>query len=127
MGMLKKPAFEGFRVQLIKEGKPLLEKDIVPIQARIVALLDTVPELLVQKARRLSNKEGIVEITATWMGLDASPRSAIQRMKRIWPTDALEAKEDSFYVAESEEAVLLQFAARYAESRYLTGRILITF
>ncbi len=85
MPYVKKPAFEGFRAQLISRGKPLLEKDIVPIQAAIVAQLDTIQELLVQKSKRLSHREGIVEITTTWVGLDASPKAAISILKRSWP------------------------------------------
>jgi len=127
MPYIKKPAFETFRAHQIAHGKPLLEKDIVPIQARIVAQLDTIQELLVQKSKRLSNKEGIVEITATWVGLDASPREAIKLLKRSWPGEVFEGHEELYYIGESEEAVLLSFAAKYADERYLTGRILVTF
>ena len=127
MPYIKKPAFETFRAHLIAHGKPLLEKDIVPIQARIVAQLDTIRELLVQKSKRLSNKEAIVEITATWVGLDASPGEAIKTLKRSWPGVVFDGKDEQFWVGDSDEVVHLVFAARYPEDRYLTGRILITF
>ena len=127
MPYIKKPAFETFRAQLIAHGKPLTEKDIVPIQARIVAQLDTIRELLVQKSKRLSNKEGIVEITTTWVSLDASTKAAITLLKRSWPGEVFEGQEELFYIGESEEAVLLSFAVKYPESRYLTGKILVTF
>jgi len=127
MPYIKKPAFETFRSQLIASGKPIAEKDIVPIQARIVTQLDTIRELLVQKARRLSHKDGLVEITATWVGLDASQKEAVAILKRSWPGAVFESSEEQFWVGDSEEAVLLNFAVRYPEDRYLTGRILVTF
>ena len=127
MPYIKKPAFETFRAQLIAGGKPLLEKDIVPIQAAVVSQLDTVRELLVQKSRRLSNKDGIVEISATWVGLDASPRAAISALKRTWPGPAFGEFEERFWIGESEESVLLAFAVRYPDNLYLTGKLLITF
>jgi len=127
MPYIKKPAFETFRAQLIARGKPLLEKDIVPIQSQIVAQLDTIRELLVQKARRLSHKDGLVEVTATWVGLDASPRAAIAAFKRSWPGPLFEGRDEQFWVGDSEEAVLLTFAVSYPEDRYLTGRVLVTF
>ena len=127
MPYIKKPAFETFRASLISHGKPLLEKDIVPIQAAIVQQLDLIQDLLVQKSRRLSNKEAILEITATWVGIDASPRMAISTLKRAWDGKPFSGHEELFTIGESEESVLLVFAARYPESRYLTGRLLITF
>ncbi len=127
MPYIKKPAFETFRASLISNGKPLLERDIVPIQSAIVKELDQIKDLLVQKSRRLSNKEAIIEITATWVGMDASPRLAISTLKRAWSGNAFGGNEELFTIGESEESVLLVFAARYAESRYITGRLLVTF
>ena len=125
-GVLK-PAFENFRHQCLSHGKPLLEKDTVPIQASIVALLDTIPELLVQKSRRLNSKDCIVEVTATWVGMDASQREAIAVLKRAWPGSVFGEHDEKFTIAGQEESVVLSFAAKYPESRYLTGRILVTF
>lgn len=127
MPYIKKPAFETFRANLITHGKPLLERDIVPIQTEIVQALDQVKDLLVQKSRRLSNKEAIIEITATWVGMDASPRLAISTLKRAWSGEVFGGHEELFTIGEHEESVLLVFAARYPESRYLTGRLLVTF
>lgn len=123
----KKPAFEGFRASLISHGKPLLEKDIVPIQARLVAHLDTIKSLLVQKAKRHGDKMMLVEVSTTWVGLDASPRDAISALKKSWPDNLFNASEEHCWADESDDAVHLDFAAKYAEGRYLTGRVLITF
>lgn len=123
----KKPAFDGFRARLIDNGKPLLEKDIVPIQARLVAHLDTIRELLVQKAKRHGDKSMLVEISTTWVGLDAKPRDAIARLKSTWPDDLFAAPESHCWIGESDESIHLDFAARYSEGRFLTGRVLITF
>jgi len=123
----KKPAFEGFRASLISNGKPLLEKDLVPIQARLIAHLDMIKSLLVQKAKRHGDKLMLVEISTTWVGLDASPRDAISTLKKSWPEDLFDTPEYQCWADESEDAVHLAFAAKYAEGRYLTGRVLITF
>ena len=127
MAATKKPAFETFRAHLIGHGKPLLEKDIVPIQAQIVAHLDTIRELLVQKTKRHGDPRSLVEISTTWVGLDASSRDAISVLKRSWPGALFEGVENQFWIGESEESVLLEFAGRYPEDRYLTGRVLVVF
>jgi len=127
MPYVKKPAFETFRAQLIGRGKPLPEKEIVPIQAQIVAQLDTIRELLVQKSKRLSHKDAIIEITATWVGLDATAQEAVRTFKRSWPGNLFDGLDERFWVGDSDEAVLLTFAAAYSEDRYLTGRVLVTF
>jgi hypothetical protein len=127
MAYAKKPAFETFRAHQIAHGKPLLEKDIVPIQARIIAHLDTIRELLVQKSKRHGDKMGLVEISATWVGLDANPRDAISTLKRSWPGTVFDGVESQFWIGESEESVLLEFTAKYPEDRYLTGRVLVVF
>jgi hypothetical protein len=126
-GFVRKPAFETFRAGLIAGGKPLLEKDIVPIQARLVAHLDTVKELLVQKAKRHGEKTKLVEISAAWVGLDANPRDAIATIRSSWNMDLFAAEEVQCWADEVEEAIHLDFAARYAGGRFLTGRILVIF
>jgi hypothetical protein len=123
----KKPAFENFRAGLISNGKPLLEKDIVPIQARLVAHLDTVRELLVQKGKRHGDKAMLVEISTTWVGLDANLRDAIRTLKSSWSTDLFEAVETQAWAVDADESIHLDFAARYPDGRYLTGRVLVTF
>lgn len=123
----KKPAFEGFRARLIDSGKPLLEKDIVQIQARLVSHLDTVRELLVQKCKRHGDKSMLVEITSTWVGVDASQKDAISKLKSTWPDDLFSAVETQCLIDEVDDTVHIAFAARYAGGRYLTGRVLVTF
>ena len=122
-----KPALEGYRKRLIDTGKPLLEKNVVPIQAAVIAFLDTFPSLLFQKARRQSNREGMLEMTATWVGMDADPRTVVSTFRKNWPGPAFEGCEEKFWIGESDDAVLLLFAVDFPENRYLTGRILITF
>jgi hypothetical protein len=108
-------------------GRPLLEKNIVPIQAAIIDFLDTYRDILFQKARRQSNRDGLLEMTATWVGMDSDPRTVVSTFKKTWPGPALEGSEEKFWIGESDDSILLLFAASYPENRYLTGRILITF
>lgn len=127
MPYIKKPAFEGFRARLIAQGRPLPEHELVPIQARVVAQLDLIEELLVQKTRRVGHKDGLLEITAAWVGLNATQREAISVIKAAWPGELFGELEESFWIGENEEAVLLTFAVSYPADRYLTGRLLVTF
>jgi len=127
MPYAKKPAFEGYRARLISNGKPLLEKDIVPLQAAIIAHLDTIPELLIQKARRQGHKDTLIELTGTWVGLDASQTTAVAILKRFWPGRLFEGVEEQHYVGDREELVCLEFAASYPLDRFLTGRLLLSF
>ena len=127
MPYAKKPAFEQFRASQIAHGKPLAEKDVVPIQAAIVAHLDTIQELLVQKVRRQGHKETLVEISASWVGLDGDPKAAIAILRRFWPGRLFADVEEMYHVDRSEETVLLTFAVQYPSDHYLTGRLLVTF
>ncbi|MDR3690645.1 MAG: hypothetical protein P4L46_14805 [Fimbriimonas sp.] len=122
----KKPSFEHFRSSLVGNGKPLAEKFIVPIQASIVSRLDDIKDVLVQKVRRQGHKETLVEFSATWVGMDTEVSSIVSALKRGWPEDVFENGESMFYVDRFEENVLLQFAVKYPEDRYLTGRLLVT-
>jgi len=127
MPYAKKPAFETFRAHLIVHGKPLLEKDIVPIQAQVVAHLDTIREILVQKSKRHGEKTKLVEITTSWVGLDANPKDAISLLKRSWPGGLFEDVDGQYWIGEIDESIQLEFAARFPADRYLTGRVLVTF
>ena len=127
MPYTKKPAFDQFRRTLIERGKPILEKEIVPIQAAMVSFLDSMPDLLVQKTRRQGHKETLVEISTNWVGLDADPRTTISTFKKAWPGTLFEGHEEFWSIEKNEESVLLQFAVQYPNDRYLTGKVLITY
>jgi hypothetical protein len=127
MPHLLKPAFEQFRHEAIKSGKPLLEKNVVPIQAAIVAELEKLDDLLIQKTRRLPHPEGMVEISAKWFGLNSDQWDLVKTLRGHWNEEVLGEGECAFNVGQSDEAVLLMFAVKYPEDRYLTGKMLITF
>lgn len=127
MPFTKKPAFEQFRATLISSGKPIPEKEMVPIQAEIVAHLDTIKDLLVQKVRRQGHKETLIEISSSWVGLDGDTRNAIATLKKSWPAELFGNMQEMSYIEPDDETVIPQFACRYPEKTYLTGRILITF
>lgn len=127
MPFLKKPAFENYRARLIAGGKPLADWQATTVESKVVALLDTVPEILVQKSRRTNHKDGLLEFSVAWVGLDASPALAVATLKAAWPGNVFEDVDNQFWVDRSEDATLLAFAAGYPEGRYLTGRILVVF
>jgi hypothetical protein len=127
MSHIQKPAFEQYRQEITQAGRPLLEKNVQPIQAAIIRYLDGIEGLLIEKSRRLPHNDGMIEISAKWLGLNASQQDVVRRLKAEWPESELGANESRFTVAPSDEAVLLMFAATYDEGRFLTGRMLITF
>lgn len=127
MPYLLKPAFEQFRRETISQGKPMLEKNVVPIQAAIVEKLDDFADLLIEKTRRLPHPEGIIEISAKWFGLNSDQTAVVRAIKKQWSEEPFGEAESAFWVGQSDEAVLVMFASRYPEGRYLTGRMLITF
>lgn len=122
-----KPAMIQFIHELERDGRMMLEKDVVPIQAAIRAHLDEIPDLLTEKFRRLPRPDGMIEISAKWIGLDSSQEEVVRVLKESWPEDLLGAYTARFSVFPSEEAVLLMFGAAYETGRFLTGRLLITF
>lgn len=124
---LLKPAFEQFRHEVISSGKPMLEKNIVPIQAALVKELDGFRDLLIEKVRRLPHDDGLLEISAKWFGMadDADDVTKILRTK--FPEASLGGETTNFWVGRSDEAVLVMFAATFPDRRFLTGRMLITF
>lgn len=127
MPYVLKPALEQFRSELSREGKMMLEKDIVPVQAALEGRLSRIPDLLVEKVRRFPRPDGMLEISCKWFGFGDDQRDVVRILKEEWPEDALGAFQSRFTVAPSEEAVLLTFAAAYESGRFLTGRMLITF
>jgi hypothetical protein len=127
MSHVKKPTFEQFRHEVIGGGRPLLEKNVAPIQAAILERLNGISELLIEKSRRLPHPEGMIEISAKWFGLDSSQDTVLRTLKKEWPEEEMGAIESMYCVLPSEEAVLVLFAGTYDDRRYVTGRMLVTF
>lgn len=124
---LLKPAFEQFRNETIHSVKPMLEKNIVPIQAALVKELDGFRDLLIEKVRRLPHDDGLLEISAKWFGMADDADDVVKIFRANFPEAALGAETANYWVGRSDEAVLLMFAATYPDRRFLTGRMLITF
>lgn len=121
-----KPKFEQFRTQTIRHGQPLREKDVVPIQAALETALSQIPGLLVEKVRRLPREEAMLDISARWLGLDASQEEVVRTLKRQFPEDVLTLDGTQFWVGEQDELVILTFAGQ-KEKRFLTGRVQVNF
>jgi len=122
-----KPGFEQFRREVMKASRPLLEKNVVPLQAAVMKSLETFPDILVEKSRRLPNAESMIEISAKWLGLASDQDEVVRTLKRQWSDELLQAQHAKFYVGPVDESVVLVFAGTYDDNRFVTGRILVTF
>jgi len=105
----------------------MLEKNTVPIQAAVIGQLEKLDDLLIEKTRRLPHPEGMIEVSAKWFGLNSDQTTMVRTLKKQWSDEPFSDAESAFWVGPSDEAVLLMFAAKYPDGRYLTGRMLITF
>lgn len=121
-----KPRFEQHRAVKIKSGRPMRESDIVPRQAALIDALSLIRGLLIEKVRRLPREDGMLEISAKWIGLDSDQHETVTFMRKQFPEGALDLSDIQYWVGPTEEAVLLAFAG-VSEGRYLTGKLLITF
>lgn len=111
----------------MKASRPLLEKNVVPLQAAVMKSLETFPDILVEKSRRLPNAESMIEISAKWLGLASDQDEVVRTLKRQWSDELLQAQHAKFYVGPVDESVVLVFAGTYDDNRFVTGRILVTF
>jgi hypothetical protein len=102
------------------------ERDVVPLQAALVDALGQMPDLLIEKVRRLPRNEGMIEISAKWLGLDSDQGEVVRILRDSFPEQALGIEDLLFWVGPSDEVVLLMFAGRH-EGRFLTGRMLVGF
>jgi len=127
MAYVQKPAFEQFRHEIISRGRPMLEKNTVPIQAAIIESLEQYSDLLIEKSRRLPNTDAMIEISAKWLGLDGEQDEVMSILRLTWSDEVLGANESVFHVQPADETVLMTFAAKYESERYLTGKVRITF
>jgi hypothetical protein len=105
----------------------MLEKNVVPIQAAVVAALEKFPDLIVEKARRLPHPDAMLEISAKWLGLGSDQDDVLRILKREFSDEALGAAHAKFHVARVDESIELLFAGTYDDNRFLTGRVLVTF
>lgn len=126
MPYILKPKFEQHRTSLIRKNQPMRERDIVPLQDALEKGLDGLPGLLVEKIRRMPHPDGLLEISAKYLGLDADQETVVKMLRFEFPEETLNLENHQFWVGESDEAVLLMFAGRNGD-RYLTGRLLVTF
>jgi hypothetical protein len=121
-----KPKFEQYRTQTVRHGQPMREKDVVPIQAALETALGLIPDLLVEKVRRLPRDEAMLDISARWLGMDASQSEVVRTLKRHFPEAALGLESPQYWVGEQDELVILTFAG-VKEKRFLTGRVQVNF
>ncbi|MGV3619006.1 MAG: hypothetical protein ACO1SV_27075 [Fimbriimonas sp.] len=121
-----KPKFEQYRTQTIRAGQPMREKDVVPIQAALETALGLVPDLLIEKVRRLPRDEAMLDLSCRWLGMDSSQDDVVRTLKRSFPEDVMELENVQYWVGPQDELVILTFAGQ-REKRFLTGRVQVNF
>jgi hypothetical protein len=96
------------------------ERDVKTLEDEIVAALDANPEIVVNKARRLRRSRQMLEITANWMGLDATGPAMQKALLDTWPRE-----QDDYGVSKREDAAELVFLSSISETHFVSGRILL--
>ena len=96
------------------------ERDVKTLEDEIVAALDANPEIVVNKARRLRRSRQMLEITANWMGLDATGPAMQKALLETWPRE-----QDDYGVSKREDAAELVFLSSISETHFVSGRILL--
>jgi len=117
-----KPAFEQRLHELMGSRKPMRERELQPLSNNVTALLESIPEMLVEKTKRPAHRALMVEITATWVGAAASHKEVMLTLRGAWPGEALAGLEEMHTVENVEESALLRFLA-WNETHYAVGRI----
>jgi hypothetical protein len=124
MPHLIKPKFEQLRHEALKSLKPMREAEVAAIQARLVAFLDGLRDVLVEKARRPNHTDPLVEISAAWMGPASSHEEINEVLKDAWPGEIFGDLANDYHLEDIDENVVLRFVATNA-SNYLTGKVTI--
>lgn len=124
MPYVLKPKFEQHRATLLKSGLQMREKDVVPVQSALVDAVGSLPDLLIEKVRRLPKADSMIEITAKYFGLAADQTELVHLLKKTFPSTSMGLENEMFTVSPSEEAVLVQFAGQ-KDGRNLTGKVLV--
>lgn len=125
MAATHKLEFEHFYRDTVAKSRMLPEREVMPYEQALVKALEGVPDLLVQKVRRLMRRESMLEISCAWVGMDADTDSVAAALKTVWPEAGFQTFKTAKYAVDTEDAdrVALAFMAVTEEGRYLNGRI----
>ena len=76
MSFVRRAEYEHFWQLLAKSRKPLPQKSIEPIRARLVQALESDDRIIVEKVHFTSHDNSLMEVVCTWVGLDANEQDA---------------------------------------------------
>ncbi len=125
MSFVRRAAFEHFWQSAADTRKPLVQKQIEPIRARLVKALESDPGIIVEKVHYTSHLNSQIEMVCTWVGLDASQAAAETAIRGLWSKEILESEEEVITFDPQEDLFYLLFASKMPENRFFTGKVLI--
>jgi len=127
LGFVRLSEFEHRRDGFLRRGKPLAGKEMLAIRDHLVAAMESLPDLIVQKAKQKARVDMALEITAIWVGANAEPNSIGRALRGIWPDEALAAYPDITYtVAVEPDVVHVPFVIATGDRQFLAGQLLVT-
>jgi hypothetical protein len=122
MGRVLKPQFEQYLHEL-RSVKPLGAKEVGNYRSAIMAFLEEMPEILVNKASVTGHPEMKLDFKCSWLGPAWNQEEVVEALASQFPGGLFpsEAKE-SHLLEHEDEVAILRFAVKLADG-YLAGRI----
>lgn len=77
-------------------------------RSRVLDLLSTLPDLVVQKVSLASRRDAMIEAKCTWTGADPDPATVEAALRTIWPGDLL-GPESAWTWAHEDEVTSVRF------------------
>ena len=122
MAKVLRPQFEQFMHELGK-GKALPSNLIAQYRTKLMALLEGIPEILVNKGSITGHADLRLDFNCTWLGPDWNQGEIASALLSVFPAYVFPDGSQEAHIAEMEdEAVVFRFAAQLSEG-YLAGRI----
>ena len=112
MSFVRRAEYEHFWQLLAKSRKPLPQKSIEPIRARLVQALESDDRIIVEKVHFTSHDNSLMEVVCTWVGLDANEQDATLATQMLWTTDILQAEAEKLNFDPQEDLFYFQGQAR---------------
>jgi len=122
MPKVLRPQFEQFLHQLGK-GKALPSNLVPQYRTKLMALLEGIPEILVNKGSVTGHADMRLDFNCTWLGPDWNQQEITAALLKGFPGDLFPDGSQEAHIAELEdEAVVFRFAAKLPEG-YLAARV----
>jgi hypothetical protein len=122
MPKVLRPQFEQFLHELGK-GKALPINLVSQYRAKVMALIEAIPELIVNKGSVTGHADMRLDFNCTWLGPNWSQDQIISALLERFSGNVFPADSREAHVAELEdEAVVFRFAVQTPEG-YLAGRV----